>query len=485
MKAYDAVVVGSGPNGLAAAVALAKAGHSVKVVEGQSTLGGGARTLPLTLPGFQHDLCSAIHPMALGSPYFAELELEKHGVEYVHSPFPLVHPIGAHAAILERGVEATAARLGPDEKAWLNLMKPLARDFDVLKRFMYYPVTSPPLNAPIAAANFGLKALQSAFWFAEENFETPAAKALLAGCAAHSFSALTTPLTNSFALLLAVSAQAIGWPLVRGGSQKLIDAMLALLLRSGGEVERDQPITSLDQLPPSKLVLFDTHAHVVERICGEALPGWYRALLRHFKPGPGVFKLDYALSAPMPWLAESCRGAATLHLGGTMPELAESEARVERGDFPEKPYVLVAQQSLFDDSRAPAGQHTLWAYCHVPNGSDVDATEQIEAQLERYAPGFQKLVLAKAAKRTSHMEAMNAAYVGGDISGGAVEGLQIVMRPAPGFSHATPNPKLMFCGASSPPGPAVHGMCGYWAAQTAIQKLRSLSPAGERVGVRG
>ena len=474
MKQWDAVIVGSGPNGLAAAVALARAGHSVKVLEGQSTLGGGARTLPLTIPGFQHDLCSAIHPMAAGSPFFAELELEKHGVEYVHSPYAIAHPLGDGAAILERGVEATASRLGVDEKAWLKLMKPLARDFDVLKRFMYYPVTKPPLNAPLAAANFGLKALQSAFWFAEENFETPEAKALLAGCAAHSFSSLTTPLTNAFAMLLAVSGQVVGWPLVRGGSQKIIDALLALLLRSGGEVERDRPITSLDQLPPSKLVLFDTHAHVVERICGDALPGWYRALLTNFQRAPGVFKLDYALSGPMPWRAEACRHAATLHLGGTMPELAESEARLSRGELPDRPYVLVAQQSLFDDSRAPAGQHTLWAYCHVPNGSDVDATEQLEAQLERYAPGFSKVVLAKSAKRTSHMEAMNAAYVGGDISGGAVEGLQIVLRPAPGFSHATPNPKLLLCGSSSPPGPAVHGMCGYWAAQVALKKLRGL-----------
>jgi phytoene dehydrogenase-like protein len=468
MKQWDAVVVGSGPNGLAAAVALARAGHSVKVIEGQATLGGGARTLPLTLPGFQHDLCSAIHPMAAGSPFFEELELHKHGVEFVHSPYSFAHPLRNSTALLERSVEATAARLGPDEKAWLRVMKPLARDFDVLKRFMYCPVTKPPLNAPFAAANFGLKALQSAFWFAEENFETDEAKALLAGGAAHSFSALTTPMTNAFAMLMAVSGQVVGWPLVRGGSQKIIDALVALLLRSGGEIERNLPVTSLEQLPPSKLVLFDTHAEVMVKICGDALPGWYRALLTNFKRAPGVFKLDYALSGPMPWRDPACARAATLHLGGTMKELAESEARLSRGELPEHPFVLVAQQSLFDDSRAPAGQHTLWAYCHVPNGSDFDATAQLEAQLERFAPGFQKLVLAKTAKRTSHMEAMNAAYVGGDISGGAVEGLQIVLRPP----HATPNPKLMLCSSSSPPGPAVHGMCGYWAAQTALQKLR-------------
>ncbi len=474
MKRWDAVVVGSGPNGLAAAVALARAGHSVKVFEGQSTLGGGARTLPLTLPGFQHDLCSAIHPMAVASPFFKELELDKHGVEYVHSPLAVAHPLdGGRVAVLERGVEATAARLGADEGPWLRLMRPLVRDVEVLQHLMFSPVTRPPLHAPRAAARFGLDALRSAFWFAEEEFETPEAKALLAGCAAHSFSPLTAPLTNAFALLLAVSAQAGGWPLVRGGSQRLIDALTALLLRHGGEVQRDTPITSLAQLPDARVVLFDTHAEVVERLCGDALPGWYRALLRRFRRAPGVFKLDYALSGPMPWTAPEAHHAATLHLGGAMPELAASEAQVARGEAPTRPFVLAAQQSRFDDTRAPPGQHTLWAYCHVPNGSDLDLTEALEAQLERFAPGFSRLVLARAAKRTSHFEAMNAAYVGGDISGGAVDGSQLVFRPAPGFSHSTPNPRLILCGSSTPPGPAVHGMCGYWASRVALERLRA------------
>lgn len=470
---WDAVVVGSGPNGMSAAVALARAGHSVLVLEGQPTLGGGARTLELTLPGFQHDLCSAIHPMALASPFFRELELERHGVEFIHSPYPLVHPLdGERAAVLERSVEATAARLGPDERAWLSVMSPLARDVEVLHQLVLRPVTSPPLGSPLAAARFGLQALQSAFWFAEEHFETVEAKAILAGCAAHSFCPLDAPLTNAAALVLAVLGQVSGWPLIKGGSQRLIDALVALLLRNGGAIERGRPITSLAELPESKVVLFDTHAEVVERICGDALPGWYRALLRAFRRGPGVFKLDYALSAPMPWLAPDAHRAATLHLGGTLPELAASEAQLSRGEVPSRPYALVAQQSRFDDTRAPAGQHTLWAYCHVPNGSDADATAQLEAQLERYAPGFQRLVLAKTAKRTSHFEAMNAAYVGGDISGGAVSGLQTFFRPAPGFSHATPNPRLLLCSSSTPPGPAVHGMCGFWAAQAALKKLR-------------
>lgn len=475
MKPLDAIVVGSGPNGLSAAVALAKAGHWVKVLEGQATLGGGARTLELTLPGFQHDLCSAIHPMAAASPFFRELGLERHGLEFVHSPHPLVHPLGdGGAAVLERSVEATAARLGEDEQAWLRVMKPLADHFEVLQHFMFNPVTRPPLKAPLAVMNFGLKALQSAFWFAEEHFETEAAKALLAGCAAHGFSPLTAPLTNTFGLLLAVTGQVLGWPLIRGGSQRLIDALLAVLRQHGGEVEPNRPISSLDELPPSRVVLFDTHAHVVERVCGDALPWWYRALLRDVRLSPGVFKLDYALAGPMPWRAPEGRHAATLHLGGTMKEVAASAAALARGEVPEHPYVLVAQQSLFDDTRAPRGQHALWAYCHVPNGCDVDGTAQIEAQLERFAPGFQALVLARAAKRTSKMEAMNAAYVGGDISGGAMAGLQALFRPAPGFSHATPNPRLFLCGSSSPPGPGVHGMCGAWAARAALARLRKL-----------
>lgn len=472
MKRWDAVVVGSGPNGLAAAVALARAGHAVLVLEGQPTLGGGARTLPLTLPGFQHDVCSAIHPLALASPFFRELELTKHGVEFLHAPFAAAHPLdGGRAAVLAHGVEATAARLGKDERAWLRLMRPLVRDFDVLRELVLSPVTRPPLRSPLAMARFGLDALQSAFWFAEENFETPEAKALLAGCAAHGSSPLTEPFTNAFALVLAVSAQAIGWPLVRGGSQRIVDALTALLLRHGGEVRRDSPITALRQVPDSKVVLFDTHAEVVERVCADALPPWYRTVLRGFRRAPGVFKLDYALAGPMPWAAPEAHQAATLHLGGTMKELAESEAQVARGEVPERPYVLVAQQSRFDDTRAPAGQHTLWAYCHVPNGSVADASVAIEAQLERFAPGFQALVLARSAKRTSQMEAMNAAYVGGDISGGSVEGAQLFFRPAPGFSYATPNPRLFLCGSSTPPGPGVHGMCGYWAAQAARAQL--------------
>lgn len=469
----DAVVVGSGPNGLAAALTLAQAGHSVTVFEGQSTIGGGARTLPLTLPGFRHDLCSAIHPMAAASPFFNSLGLAQHGVDFIHSPYPLVHPLSdGRAAVLHRSVEETAAGLGADEARYLKLFKPLVEHFESIKPLIFNPITHPPRGHPLIAARFGLNALRSASDFAFDELETEEGRALMAGCAAHSFSPLTDPLTASFSLVLAVAAHAVGWPLIRGGSQSLIDALLKLLRAAGGEVEVNRPITSLRELPDSKLVLFDTHAEVMARIAGDALPAAYHRALGRFRRGCGVFKVDYALDAPVPWSASAARDAATIHLGGTLEEVIESEAAPSAGRTSRKPYVLCAQQSQFDDSRAPHGQHTFWAYCHVPNGNNDDLTSVLEAQIERFAPGFSQHVLHRSVKRSGDFETSNASYVGGDISGGSVGGLQLFARPTLRLPYTTPNPRLLICSSSAPPGPAVHGMCGHWAAKLAIKRLR-------------
>lgn len=474
MKTYDAVVVGSGPNGLAAALVLAKAGRSVKVLEGQSTFGGGARSMALTEPGFVHDICSAIHPLAAASPFFSSLPLEKHGVRFIHSDFPVVNPLAnGDAAVLERSVEATAARLGPDEGPYLRLMKPLVDGFHDLKDLIFNPLTKPPLKAPFLAARFGLAALESNVDFVEGMFQHPRTKALLGGCAAHSFSPLTTPLTNAFGLILAMTGHAVGWPFIEGGSQKLVDALVAMIREAGGELEANVPVSRLEELPPHRLVLFDTHAHVMSRVCGDALPSSYRRRIEQgFKRGPGVFKLDYALDAPMPWTSKDAARTSCLHVCGTIEELTESEAAPSAGRVAERPYVLVAQHSPFDASRAPAGKHTLWTYCHVPNGSTVDMTERIEAQLERFAPGFQKHVIARHTKTPADFEATNASYLGGDISAGAVEGTQVFFRPTFGLPYVTPNEKVLLCSASAPPGPGVHGMCGYWAAQVALERLK-------------
>ncbi len=467
----DAVVVGSGPNGLGCAVELARAGKKVKLLEGQPTFGGGARSAALTLPGFTHDLCSAIHPLAASSPFFQSMPLEKFGLTWQHPEAQLAHPLDdGRAAVLERSLEATAATLGPDGEKWIRLMKPFVDRWDDFKNALFDPVTRIP-KSPLLLARLGIHALRPAFDFAEEEFEGPLAKALFAGCAAHSFGKLSALLTSSLGFALIVSGHAVGWPTPRGGTQKITDALLGYFKSLGGEAQADFPVQSFAQLPEAKAYFFDTSAWVMSRICGPQLPARYHAAIDRFRAGPAAFKLDYALDGPMPWTNEACRRAGTIHLGGTLGMIAKSEEETNDGTPPERPYVLVAQQSLFDDTRAPSGKHTLWAYCHVPNGSTFDMTERIEAQLERFAPGFQQRVLQRATRRPKDFEATNANYRGGDISAGSIDHLQLFFRPTLSLTPwATANPKVFICSASSPPGPGVHGMCGFWAARTALDR---------------
>jgi phytoene dehydrogenase-like protein len=468
-EARDAVVVGSGPNGLAAAIALARAGRSVLVLEAADTIGGGTRSAELTLPGFVHDVCSAVHPMAAASPFFRSLPLAEHGLEWVQPEFPLAHPLDdGPAAVLERSVEATAARLGPDERAYRRLMGPLAARAEGLFRDLLGPLRVP--RHPIAAMRFGWNAIRSAKGLAAR-FRTPAARALLAGLAAHSILPLEQSPSAAITLMLGLAGHAVGWPLPRGGSQRIADALASHLRKLGGEIVTGKRVASLDELPPAKAVLLDVTPRQVVALAGERLPARYRRRLERYRYGPGVFKLDWALSAPIPWRAEECRRAGTVHVGGTLEEVAEAERAPWRGEHPQRPFVLLAQPSLFDPTRAPAGKHTAWAYCHVPSGSTFDMTERIEAQVERFAPGFRELILARHALDTAAMERGNANYVGGDITGGVADWRQLFTRPVARLNpYTTPVPGLYICSASTPPGGGVHGLCGYFAARAALRR---------------
>jgi phytoene dehydrogenase-like protein len=472
LKRKTLAVVGSGPNGLSCALVLAREGHDVTVFEGQPTIGGGARTHELTLPGFRHDVCSAIHPMALASPFFRSLQLQKYGVEFLHSAAAIAHPLRTgEVVLLKRSVEETADQLDEDAGAYQQLMKPLVQEVEGVLDLLLNPVAHVP-KAPLVAAKFGLLALRSAESFLRDRFTNPKTQALLAGCAAHSFSRLDAPLTNAVGLSLAMLGHAFGWPVIKGGTQSLSNALVRMLEEAGGSVQTSYRISDFEQVKKFDGVFFDTHAHVMARVCQQVFPAWYRAELQRFRLGPGTFKLDYALSAPMPWLNEACLEAATVHLGGTLDEIARSELELSLGGVPKNPYVLVAQQSLIDNTRAPLGQHTLWAYCHVPNGNTHDATSNIEGQLQRFAPGFSKFVLARHATSTQASELHNESYVGGDISHGAVDGFQALLRPTLGRPYVTPLKNVFLCGSSSPPGPAVHGMAGFHAANVALSQWR-------------
>ena len=464
-------MVGSGPNGLVAAVTLARAGKRVLVREAEETFGGGTRSAELTLPGFLHDVCSSIHPFVPGSPVFRELPLAEHGLELIQPHAPIAHPLDdGTAVLLERSIEATAAGLEPDGDAYRRLVEPLAADWPKLEEAVLGPIAALPSH-PLALARFARHAARSATGLATRSFRGDRARALLAGCAAHSMVPLERSPTAGFGLVLLLSGHLFGWPFPRGGSRRIADALVSLLRELGGELEAGAPVDSLDELPPARSVFCDVSPPELVRIAAGRLPRDYVRRLGHFRHGPAAFKVDYALDGPIPWRAAECARAGTVHLGGTLQEIAESERAPWGGRHAESPFILLAQHSLFDQTRAPEGKHTAWAYSHVPNGSEVDMTERIEAQIERFAPGFGQRVLARSFLPPSELEARNRNLVGGDINGGAASLWRLAARPVTKLDpYATPAPGVFLCSASTPPGGGVHGMCGYLAARSALEK---------------
>ena len=471
-KTYDAVVVGSGPNGLAAAIELSRNGRRVAVLEGRSTIGGGTRSAEITLPGFVHDLGSAIHPLGYASPFFRSLPLEDHGLQWIHPSAPLAHPLDdGTAVVLERSVGATAAALGPDAAAYRRLMEPISADAGRIADFF---VGRPSfLRHPLALASSGMWSLRAARTLAESLFDGERARGLFAGNAAHSFLPLDQSPSAMFGLLLGTLGHAFGWPFPKGGSQALADALASYLASLGGEIYTDAAVHSVEDVPRTRTVLFDVTPHQLLDIAGRHFTECYNSALKRYRYGPGVFKADFALDGPVPWEAEDCKRAGTVHLGGTLDEVAAGEGAVSRGEHPERPFILLAQQSLFDPTRVPEGRHTVWAYCHVPNGSTFDMTERIEAQIERFAPGFRDLVLAKSVAGTVELERWNPNLVGGDINGGYMDLRQLFTRPMPRTNpYSTPAAGLYICSSSTPPGGGVHGMCGYLAARAALRYLQ-------------
>jgi phytoene dehydrogenase-like protein len=470
----DAVVVGAGPNGLAAAIVLARAGRSVRVLEAKQTIGGGSRSAELTLPGFVHDVCSAVHPHPLASPFLRELPLAEHGLELVHPDLPLAHPLdGGGAVVLERSIEATAESIGgADGRRYRRLIEPLARDAaERLLPELLGPLRPP--RHPLAMARFGLVGLRSAAGLARR-FDGERAPALLAGLAAHSMLQLDERPTAAVGLVLAITGHAVGWPVARGGSQAVADALGSHLRSLGGEIVTDHAVENVDELSDAEAVLLDVTPRQLLALAGHRLPRRYRRALERFRYGPGIFKLDWALDGPIPWRAPACSRAGTVHLGGTFAAIATAEADIAAGRHPERPYVLLSQPTVCDPGRAPAGKHTAWAYCHVPAGSTRDMTAAVEGQIERFAPGFRERVLARASMHAAEIEAYNPNYVGGDINGGRQDLRQLFTRPVARLSpYTTPDPRLFICSSSTPPGGGVHGMCGYFAAQAVLRSTQA------------
>ncbi len=466
---YDAVVVGSGPNGLVAAATLAGEGLRVLVLEGEETLGGGARSAALTLPGFVHDTCSTVWSLGLASKAMRGLPLEDHGVEWVHPDIPLANPIdGGRSGLLHRSVDMTAEGLGVDANAYRRLMGPLVGSGFSLVDGLLSPFQLP--RHPVALARYGIVGIRSARGLIRRRFDTDEAQALLAGLAAHSILSLKGPITAGYGLMLGVAAHLVGYPFAKGGSQQVTEALLSIIRSHGGEIRAGTRVTALEEVPSARAVLLDVSARNAVEIVGDRFPGRYRKALTRFRYGSGVFKVDWALDGPVPWEDPQVAGAGTIHVGGTIEETVFAEGEVAAGRHPDRPWVLACQASAFDPTRAPAGQHAFWAYCHVPNGSTVDMTDRIEAQIERFAPGFRDRILGRHVMNTQDVEARNANFIGGDINAGAADLRQFVRRPTLGLDPwRTPAKGVYLCSSSTPPGGGVHGMCGWHAATSALK----------------
>jgi phytoene dehydrogenase-like protein len=471
----EVIVVGSGPNGLAAAIEMARSGFPVTLVEAAATVGGGARTAELTLPGYLHDVCSAIHPLGAFSPFFNSLPLANHGLKWICPPVSLAHPFDdGSAATLEKEIAETVQTLDlQDRRSYARMFEPLKNNWEELALDLLAPLHF-PLH-PILMARFGLHAIRSAADLAREVFAGERARALFAGMSAHSFLPLEKPATAAFGLILGVLGHVTGWPVAAGGSGRITAALAAHFNSLGGKIITGNQVRSVDQFPEGTLLLLDVTPRQLLRMAGRRLSESYRRDLESYRYGPGVFKIDWALSAPIPWRAEACRRAGTVHVGGTLAEIAAGEREVWEGRHPERPFVLVAQQSLFDPGRAPAGKHVGWAYCHVPSGSRLDMGERIERQIERFAPGFRDLILARHVRDTAGFEAYNENCIGGDINGGVQDLRQMFFRPVAGANpYATSDRNIFLCSSSTPPGGGVHGMCGYHAARAAIDAFTSV-----------
>ncbi|MHA4896817.1 phytoene desaturase family protein [Pedobacter sp. PWIIR3] len=471
---FDAIIVGSGPNGLAAAITLQQQGLSVLLIEGKEVIGGGLTSAEFTLPGFVHDVCSAIHPLAIGSPFFNTLPLEQHGLTYLFPDRAAAHPFDdGTAAILTKSIQETASSLGKDEKTYLEIFEKLAADWPEIASDVLGPLTFP--QHPIAMASFGLKALTSASHFAKR-FKTKQAKGLWAGMAAHAIQPLSNLSTSAIGLVLITAAHLKGWPIPQGGSKEIANALASYFLSLGGKIETGHYVKSLEELPSAKTVLFDVTPKQLLKIAGHKFSSIYKWQLEKYRYGMGVFKVDWALDGQIPFTAKEAQRAGTVHLGNTFEEIAESEKQIWNNQHSEKPFVLLAQQSIFDSSRAPEGKHTAWAYCHVPNGSVKDMTDIIESQVERFAPGFRDLILAKHTMNTAEVEQYNPNYIGGDINGGVIDLGQLFTRPALRSSpYRTSVKGLYICSSSTPPGGGVHGMCGYHAAKRALKDIFSIN----------